>query len=58
LAYVHAALGRNDRAFELLDRAIAERSPGILWLKVDPRVESLRGDRRFNTLIDRLGLEP
>ena len=34
--YVYAALGEPDRAFEWLDRAIAEREPNVLWAKVDP----------------------
>jgi eukaryotic-like serine/threonine-protein kinase len=56
LAFVHAALGETGRAFDLLDRAVAERSPDALWLKVDPRFDSMRSDPRFSRVIERLGL--
>jgi len=56
LAYVYAALGDRDRAFQLLDQAYSERSSGMVWLKVDPRFDSLRGDERFAKLLKTLGL--
>jgi TolB-like protein/Flp pilus assembly protein TadD len=56
LAYVYAALGNRDEAFAWLDKAFEHRSSRILWLKVDPRVDSLRSDPRFAALIRRLGL--
>ena len=58
VAYVYAALGRLDEAFDWLGKAIEHRSTRILWLKVDPRVDSLRGDPRFTTLLRSLGLSP
>lgn len=56
LSYVYAALGDRDEAFAWLDKAFEHRSSRILWLKVDPRVDSLRSDPRFAALIRRLGL--
>jgi TolB-like protein/Tfp pilus assembly protein PilF len=55
-AHVQAALGRSDRAFVLLDKAYEHHSPGMVWLKVDPRFDSLRGDARFQRLLRRMGL--
>jgi tetratricopeptide (TPR) repeat protein len=55
IAYVHASLRDSDRAFSWLGRAVAERSPGVLWLKVDPRVDSLRNDPRFDGLLRDFG---
>jgi len=55
LAFVYAALGQHERAFALLDQALAERSPGLVWLKVDPRFDPLRNDNRFTTLLGKLG---
>ena len=49
-------LGERDRAFAILDRAIDSRSLGILWLRVDPRVDPLRSDPRFTTLLSRIGV--
>lgn len=49
-------LGEHDRAFAILERAIESRSLGMLWLLVDPRVDPLRRDPRFTTLLSRIGV--
>jgi serine/threonine-protein kinase len=56
LAYVHEALGERDRAIELLEQALSEREPDILWLAVDPRADSMRAHPRFGQVIARLGI--
>jgi eukaryotic-like serine/threonine-protein kinase len=56
LAYVHAALGEDDEALTLLERAVAERDPSVLWLSVDPRLDRYRTSPRFNDLLRRAGL--
>ena len=55
LALVHAALGENDVAFGWLDRAFAERSHWLIWLRLDPRWKNLRSDPRFAEFIGRIG---
>jgi hypothetical protein len=55
LALVHAGLGETDAAFACLDRAFAERSHWLVWLRLDPRWKGLRSDRRFAELIRRIG---
>jgi eukaryotic-like serine/threonine-protein kinase len=55
-AHVHAALGEREQAFVLLEKAFEHRSPGMVWLKVDPRFDSLRTDARFTRLLRRMGL--
>ncbi len=55
LAGVNAMVGNTDRAFELLDRAVAERSLVVSWLRL-PRFDNVRGDPRFKGILDRLGL--
>ncbi|MGI8743127.1 MAG: TPR end-of-group domain-containing protein [Bryobacteraceae bacterium] len=57
-ALIYAGLGENDRALELLERAFQERSSGMVKLKVDPRLDPLRGDARFTDLVRRVGLTP
>ena len=57
LAFVYAALGDHDKAFELIDKAIEQRLPNALWLKVDPRFDQLRQDPRFPGLLRRIGLQ-
>jgi tetratricopeptide (TPR) repeat protein len=56
IACIYAALGDRDAAFAWLDKEIDTRSTRILWLKVDPRVDPLRTDPRFDALVHRLGL--
>lgn len=54
LALIHAQLGERDKAFELLERANEERVFSMLLLRIDPRVDSLRNDPRFEALLPRL----
>ena len=58
VAIIYAGLGDRARAFEWLERAYECRSWGLLWLKVDPSLDSLRSDERFTSLLRRVGLEP
>jgi serine/threonine-protein kinase len=57
-ALVHAALGEADEAFEWLEKALEERCWVLVFLAVDPAYESLRSDPRFDTLKERIGLNP
>jgi tetratricopeptide (TPR) repeat protein len=54
LAYVYLALDDDQTALRLLEQAIDERDPAMLWLEVDPRVDNLRSSKRLTPLIDRL----
>jgi tetratricopeptide (TPR) repeat protein len=56
LALVHIALGETDRAFEWLEKAIEARDWQMVLLNVEPAFDSLRSDRRFATLVERVGL--
>ncbi|MBN2093181.1 winged helix-turn-helix domain-containing protein [candidate division KSB1 bacterium] len=47
LALIYVSLDENDQAFYWLDKAIEERSSGLVWLKVDPQLDRLRTDPRF-----------
>lgn len=56
MAEAYAALGDYDRAFELLDEAVAANTEG--WaLRTDPDLDILRGDPRFEALLERAGLD-
>jgi TolB-like protein/Tfp pilus assembly protein PilF len=57
-AYVRLALGSRDEALAGLERAVDRRSDRILWLRVDPRVDALRGEPRFRQLVTRIGNLP
>jgi serine/threonine-protein kinase len=56
VSLIYIELGEKDPAFEWLDKAYAERSDLLVYLKVDPRVDSLRSDVRFTDLVKRVGL--
>ena len=56
VALIYIGLGEKDRAFEWLDEAIKVRSEYMGWLKVDPKVDPLRSDPRFDDLLRRVGL--
>ena len=54
-AEIYASLGDLDRAFAALDRAWQIKDPGLLGLKVDPFLDPLRRDPRFDALLDTIG---
>jgi len=56
IARVHQALGQPDRALAWLERALAERAHSMVFLRVDPGFETLRGDPAFEALAARVGL--
>lgn len=56
IAAVYAALDDKDRAFRWLDHAYESRDGWLIWLLVDPVVDSLRSDERFTELLRRMGL--
>lgn len=55
LAKVHLALGDRARALDLLERAYRERSHSMVFLRVDPQLNVLRGEARMEALAERVG---
>jgi adenylate cyclase len=54
-ALVHIALGEKDKAIEWLERSYRDRAgPDIALIKVDPFLDDLRGDPRFEALVQRV----
>jgi DNA-binding SARP family transcriptional activator/TolB-like protein/Tfp pilus assembly protein PilF len=51
VALVHLALGERDTALTWLDRAYEERSAWLAYAAVEPRLDPLRGDERFASLL-------
>jgi tetratricopeptide (TPR) repeat protein len=56
MAKICAGLGDNDEAFHWLDKAADDHSDGLAFLNVDPTIDSLRSDPRFQDLLRRLRL--
>ena len=54
-AYIQLALGRRNEALAGLEQAVDQHSERMLWLRVDPRVDAVRGDPRFQRLVNRIG---
>jgi hypothetical protein len=57
LAWIHAALGEKDLAFQQLARSYQDHQPQLAFLKVDPRLDPLRSDPRFPELVRKMNLE-
>ena len=54
VAAVHVALGEHDLAFERLEQAYRTRDRGMVWVKVAPRLDPIRPDPRFSTILRRM----
>ncbi len=53
-AAILGELGETDRAFALLEQAYQGRTALMSVLKVDPRMDALRDDPRFEDLLRRM----
>ncbi|HLG41097.1 MAG TPA: tetratricopeptide repeat protein, partial [Chitinophagaceae bacterium] len=56
MALIFAALGEIDKAFEWLDKSIEWHEESLCSLKIDPKLDSLRSDPRFEVLLNKVGL--
>jgi TolB-like protein/Flp pilus assembly protein TadD len=56
IASIYAALGDKDKAFAELEKGFAQNDLFIVYLKVDPQMDSLRDDARFKDLLKRMNL--
>jgi eukaryotic-like serine/threonine-protein kinase len=55
-AGVYVGLGEHDRALEYLEKSYAEHCHWLIYLHIDPSMEDLRNDPRFQDLLRRVGL--
>jgi TolB-like protein len=56
IALIYAGLGKKDEAFKWLEEAYKVRDEGLTYLKIDPCLDPLRSDPRFDDLLSHLGL--
>jgi serine/threonine protein kinase/tetratricopeptide (TPR) repeat protein len=57
VALVHMGLGETESALDWLEMADQEKSHWLVWLKLDPRWNRLRSERRFQALVEKIGLD-
>jgi TolB-like protein/Flp pilus assembly protein TadD len=57
IALVYHGLGEQSEALTSLEKGCEERDVRLTLLKVDPRWDSLRSDRRFAAILKRIGLQ-
>ena len=58
IAQAHAWRGERDAAFAWLDKAYQQRDGGLVEVKYDPLLRSLRSDPRYSALLKNLNLPP
>ena len=56
IAEIYGWRGQKDEAFAWLDRAFAQRDGGLISLKLDEIMASLRTDPRYKTLLRKMNL--
>jgi tetratricopeptide (TPR) repeat protein len=55
-ARAYAQLGDEEQAFQYLEQAFVDRSPGLVLLNIDRAWDSIRDDPRFLAAVRRVGL--
>ncbi len=55
MALVHAGLGERDTSLVWLERAFQVRDVHLIFLPVDPKWDTFRGEPMFQALLDRCG---
>jgi serine/threonine-protein kinase len=55
-ASIYAELGQKEEALAWLEKAYQQRTLGVLFLGLNPRFDSLRGDPQFEELVKRVSL--
>jgi TolB-like protein/Tfp pilus assembly protein PilF len=56
IALVYTGLGKKQEAFKWLEEAYNAHDVGLVYLKIDPCLDPLRSDPRFDDLLRRVGL--
>jgi DNA-binding winged helix-turn-helix (wHTH) protein/tetratricopeptide (TPR) repeat protein len=56
LAVIHSMLGNKENAIELMRRSFENHDARMLWIKIEPRLDPLRDDKRFQQIIQRMNL--
>jgi hypothetical protein len=55
VALVYAGLGEKRQALNWLDKALEDRAHWLVWIRLDPRWDSIRDELRFKTIVRGVG---
>src|SRR5215217_6939758 len=55
-AQLYVTLDQRDRAFEWLDKAYQDRRGWLAYLKIEPLLDGIRDDARFQRMLERMRL--
>ena len=58
IAHVHVTLGAHDDAIRELEHACEQRSSSLHGVGIAPEFVPLRSDKRFRSILERIGLKP
>jgi len=56
MALVYAALNENDMAFSWLEKSYGKHEESLCNIRIDPKLDSLRSDPRYDLLVKKIGL--
>jgi tetratricopeptide (TPR) repeat protein len=56
VAVLYVGLGDSNPAMDWLKKAYQDHSPWLIWIKVDPRFDSVRDDPRYHDLLRGMGI--
>jgi serine/threonine-protein kinase len=51
MATIYAAWRETDSALQWLKQAVEQRSVDVVWIRVDPRLDNIRSDPRFQEIV-------
>jgi TolB-like protein/Flp pilus assembly protein TadD len=55
IALAYTAIDEKETALALLEKAVEERDPWLVWLGTEPKLEALRRDARFLRMLKQTG---
>ncbi len=55
-AVAEARLGHMDKAWEWMKKSADQREVWVIWIKVDPQLDTMRSDPRYKQLLARMNL--
>jgi tetratricopeptide (TPR) repeat protein len=56
IALIYSGLDEHNEALSWLERGFVERDPKMTFIKVDSKLNNLRNEPRFKSIVERMGL--